>query len=77
MDSKHWLGSLQSLRQHGSMRFLHRFSDSALHTVLMLAVLLLTVLALFRAASLGVAVWQLEPVVVQGQSQAQQPAVKR
>lgn len=77
MDSKHWLDSLQALRHHGSMRFLHRFSDSALHTVLMLAVLVLTVLALFQAASLGVAVWQLEPVVVQGQSQVLQPPVKR
>jgi hypothetical protein len=49
-------------------RFLHRFSDSGLHITLMIAIVLLSGVALFKAVSLGVAVWQLEPVLVQGQA---------
>lgn len=48
--------------------FLHRFSDSGLHTGLMVAVIALATLALVQAVSMGVAVWQLDPVVVQGSS---------
>jgi len=47
----------------------HRFSDSWLHNLLLIAVLLLALLAVVRALSFGVAVWELEPVVVQGHSQ--------
>lgn len=67
MDSKHRLGKhASSLLQRGPRRFLHRFSDSGLHTTLMVAIVLLTGIALYQAFSVGVAVWQLEPVVVQG-----------
>jgi hypothetical protein len=51
------------------IRSLHRFSDSWLHNLLLIAVLLLALLAVVRALSFGVAVWELEPVVVQGHSQ--------
>ena len=51
------------------IRSLHRFSDSWLHNLLLIAVLLLALLALVKALSFGVAVWQLEPVLVQGQAQ--------
>lgn len=49
-------------------RFIHRFSDSGLHTTLMVAVIALVALALVKAISVGVAVWQLDTVVVQGQA---------
>ena len=50
------------------MRFLHHFSDSLLHTSLLVAIVLLASLTLYQAASstLGL-VWQLEPVLVHGQ----------
>ena len=51
------------------IRSLHRFSDSWLHNLLLIAVLLLALVALVKALSLGVAVWQLEPVVVAGHPQ--------
>jgi len=60
----------QHLRDRTGLRpsFLHRFSDSGLHTGLMVAVIALATLALVQAVSVGVAVWQLDPVVVQGSS---------
>ncbi len=51
-----------------SRRFPHRFSDSGLHTTLMAAVLAIAALALLQAVTTGVAIWQLDTVVVQGQS---------
>jgi len=52
-----------------SMRFLHRFSDSLLHTSLLVAIMLLAGLTLYHAvsSSSGI-VWVLEPVLVQGQA---------
>jgi hypothetical protein len=51
------------------MRFLHRFSDSLLHTSLLVAIVLLAGLTLYHAvsSSSGI-VWVLEPVLVQGQA---------
>lgn len=60
--------SLSQRLRDRTPRFLHRFSDSALHTGLMVAVVALVGLALAQAISMGVAVWQLDPVVVQGSS---------
>jgi len=61
------LSTRQNLRR--SMRFLHRFSDSLLHTSLLVAIVLLAGLALYHtiSSSTGI-VWVLEPVLVQGQA---------
>ena len=64
MDSSKSLDPVPRERRH----FLHRFSDSALHTGLMAAVIALVLLALAQAISMGVAVWRLDPVLVQGSS---------
>lgn len=48
---------------------LHHFSDGALHSALMAAVILVAVLAVVQALRVGTLMWQLEPVVVQGKSQ--------
>lgn len=48
---------------------LHRFSDGALHSALMVAVILVAVLAVVQALRVGTLMWQLDPVVVQGKSQ--------
>lgn len=70
MDSKRLVAFTQRLWPHGSpMRFVHRFSDSGLHTTLMIAIVLLATLALVQAVRVGVSVWLLDPVVVQGHSQ--------
>jgi hypothetical protein len=51
-----------------SMGPLHRFSDSMLHTGLMLALLLLASLAVFKIIdTITVTVWQLEPVLITAQ----------
>ncbi|MBO9686433.1 MAG: hypothetical protein J7598_07455 [Mitsuaria chitosanitabida] len=50
-------------------RALHRFSDGALHSALMAAVILVAVLAVVQALRVGTLMWQLEPVVIQGKSQ--------
>jgi hypothetical protein len=55
----------------GGFRFLHRFSDSMLHTSLMVALGLLVCGVIFKALTVGVSVWLLDPVVVQGQAQTQ------
>jgi len=71
MDRKHLASALaRHLKPHSAMQFLHRFSDSALHTTLMLAIVVLATVTLVKALSVGVAVWILEPVAVQGQSQS-------
>lgn len=49
-------------------RGLHLYSDSALHTTLMIAVVAIATLAVMQALSVGVRVWQLETVVVQGKA---------
>jgi hypothetical protein len=59
-----------------SIGLLHRFSDSMLHTGLMLALLLLASLAVFKIIdTITVTVWQLEPVLVTAQPYV--PPVKR
>ncbi len=50
-------------------RSLHRFSDGAMHTVLMAAVIAVAVMAVVQMINVGVQMWQLEPVVVQGKAQ--------
>ena len=60
------------------MRFLHRFSDGLLHTLLLAALLLLSAVALYKAATLSYDVWRLERVVITGHAthpgHAQAPA---
>lgn len=48
---------------------LHRFSDSAMHTALMAAIIAVAVMAVVQMINVGVQMWQLEPVVVQGKAQ--------
>ncbi|MDN3921986.1 hypothetical protein [Roseateles violae] len=61
-------------RTSDSMGLLHRFSDSVLHTTLMLALVLLGALALYKIIdTITLTIWQLEPVVVTGQAKAPQP----
>lgn len=50
-------------------RAMHRFSDGALHTVLMAAIIAVAVMAVVQMINVGVQMWQLDPVVVQGKSQ--------
>lgn len=47
--------------------FLHRFSDSVLHTSLMVAVVLIATLAMVKAVDMGITIWQLDRVVIEGQ----------
>ncbi len=48
---------------------LHRFSDGAMHTALMAAVIAVAVMAVVQMVNMGVQMWRLDPVVVQGKSQ--------
>ncbi|HEX2012198.1 MAG TPA: hypothetical protein VJN44_14785 [Roseateles sp.] len=66
MDSRKSL--IERLHQRLGMRMLHRFSDSALHTGLLVAIMAIVALTLVQAITTGVAVWQLDTVVVQGQA---------
>ncbi|WP_423599271.1 hypothetical protein [Roseateles sp. MS654] len=50
-------------------RTLHRFSDGAMHTALMAAIIAVAVMAVVQMINVGVQMWQLEPVVVQGKAQ--------
>lgn len=50
-------------------RSMHRFSDGAMHTALMAAVIAVAVIAVVQMINVGVQMWQLEPVVVQGKAQ--------
>lgn len=52
-----------------SLHIPHRFSDSALHSSLMIAVLTVAALAVVQAFSVGVLMWRLDPVVVTGKAQ--------
>lgn len=56
------------LPSRSTMSLLHRFSDGALHTLLLLAVMAIVALTLVQAYNTGVAVWRLEPVIIHGQS---------
>ncbi len=47
---------------------MHEISDSALHIGLLIALAAIVVLAVLQSADQAVAVWQLETVVVQGQT---------
>lgn len=70
-SSKTWLAWTQrgkSEEDGAPRRFLHRFSDSGLHTTLMVAIVAIVALTLVQAVTMGVAVWQLDTVVVQGQA---------
>lgn len=49
---------------------LHRFSDGALHTALLLALIAVAVTATVQMFSVGTLMWQLDRVVVQGKAQA-------
>lgn len=68
MNSKSLLAVARHWRdlQPGSKSYLHRFSDGALHTVLMVAVIVLATLALVKIVEVGVTVWQLDKVVITG-----------
>ncbi|OWQ88696.1 hypothetical protein CDN99_14465 [Roseateles aquatilis] len=49
---------------------LHGFSDSALHTVLLAAVIIVAVTAVVQMVKVGTLMWQLDPVVVEGKAQS-------
>lgn len=68
MNSKSLLAAARNWRhqQHGPKTYLHRFSDSVLHTTLMIAVVIVASLAVAKAIEVGVTVWQLDKVVVTG-----------
>ena len=68
MDSKTLIGIIRPEDKPAGQRFLHRFSDSLLHSSLMIAIVLLVSVVMFKAISVGVSVWMLEPVVIQGQA---------
>ncbi|MEH0166078.1 hypothetical protein ABT392_19375 [Paucibacter sp. JuS9] len=59
--ARHWRERLP-----GKKSYLHRFSDSALHTTLMVAVVILATLVMIKVVEVGVTVWQLEKVVITG-----------
>ena len=48
---------------------LHRFSDGAMHTALMAAIIAVAVMAVVQMVNVAAPMWQLEPVVVQGKAQ--------
>ena len=50
-------------------REMHRFSDGAMHTALMLAIIAVAVMAVVQMVNVAAPMWQLEPVVVQGKTQ--------
>jgi hypothetical protein len=68
MNSKIWLNIAQRIRPHEPLQRLHQFSDSALHSWLLVALLAIAALTVYQGINTAVAVWLLEPVVVQGQS---------
>jgi hypothetical protein len=57
----------------GSLHVPHHFSDSALHSSLMVAVLAVAALAVVQAFNVGVLMWRLDPVVVTGKAQQTTP----
>ncbi len=64
----HWR-TLARRRPVNEEREMHRFSDSAMHTALMAAIIAVAVMAVVQMVNVGVQMWQLEPVVVQGKAQ--------
>ncbi|MDI4633686.1 hypothetical protein J7U46_11550 [Pelomonas sp. V22] len=68
MNTKSLLATARSWRHQpqGPKTYLHRFSDSALHTTLMIAIVVVASLAVVKAIEVGVTVWQLDKVVVTG-----------
>lgn len=69
--TSHSLFTRLHLRQPGrpdGMRFLHRFSDSLLHTVLMVGLALLVGLVLYEALTFSYEYWRLDTVFVHGQA---------
>lgn len=58
---------------HGPMSLLHKFSDSGLHTALLIAVVLIAAAALVKAVTLTVQMWTFEPVVVHGKASSTPP----
>lgn len=68
-SSKRKRGIARQIRDIGHHHsFVHRFSDSLLHTGLLIAVVMLAALALVKAVDMGITIWQLDRVVIQGQS---------
>ena len=69
MNSKSLLAVARRLRgdAQGNKTYLHRFSDSALHTTLMIAVVIVATLVMVKVIEMGVTVWQLDKVVITGQ----------
>lgn len=68
MNSKSLLAAARNWRHqpHSPKTYLHRFSDSALHTSLMIAVVVVATLVMVKVIEMGVTVWQLDKVVVTG-----------
>lgn len=68
MNSKSLLAVARHWRDlhPGKKSYLHRFSDGALHTTLMVAVVILATLVMIKVVEVGVTVWQLEKVVITG-----------
>lgn len=64
-----WRSHMRAATPANDERAMHRFSDGAMHTVLMAAIIAVAVMAVAQMISVGVQMWQLEPVVVQGKSQ--------
>ncbi|MDH0867678.1 hypothetical protein [Mitsuaria sp. GD03876] len=64
-----WRSHARTAPATNDERAMHRFSDGALHTVLMAAIIAVAVMAVAQMISVGVRMWQLDPVVVQGKSQ--------
>lgn len=73
MNSKSLAAFAERFRDHGPMSLLHKFSDSGLHTALLIAVVLIAAVALVKAVTLTVQMWTLEPVVIHGQSKTTPP----
>ena len=60
---------LQRSRPEGDRTGLHRFSDGLLHSALMAAIIAMATIAVVQALEVGVTMWTLEPVVIQGKAQ--------
>lgn len=65
----HWRALTTHQRPVNEERAMHRFSDGAMHTALMAAIIAVAVMAVVQMVNVGVQMWQLEPVVVQGKAQ--------
>ncbi|MDM4764619.1 hypothetical protein [Pelomonas sp. SE-A7] len=68
MDSQTLLTAARRWRaEHMIKSYVHRFSDSWLHSALMIAVVVVATIAMVKAIEVGVTVLQLDKVVVTGQ----------